>query len=190
MADVDELIARSERWGAEMREVRGILLDRGLDEQVKWAKPCYSHGGANVAILQEMQRFLAVMFFKGSLIDDPDGLLEEQGPNSRSARRIVIGSVDDVATRRTAIGELVDRAIAVEDAGLELGPTPEPDLVPELQERLDGDPALRAAFEALTPGRRREYHLHIAGAKRHETRVARVEQHAPRILQGKGLRDR
>ncbi len=99
-ADVDTYIVGSQMWPDEMTRLRSILLDSGLTEGIKWGKPCYSHEGSNIAIMQEMKDFLALMFFKGALLDDPAGVLQEQGPNSRSARRICFTSVDDV-TRLT-----------------------------------------------------------------------------------------
>lgn len=188
--DVDAYIARSHRWGPEMSELRGILLGSGLTEEIKWGKPCYVHGGRNIAILQEMRDVLALMFFKGALLEDPHGVLEEQGPNSRSARRVRFTSVDDVTRLGDAVAACVEEAVAVEREGRTVPPAPEAELVAELRGRLDRDPALRAAFEALTPGRRREYDLHVAGAKRAGTRQERVERCVPRILEGKGLRDR
>jgi uncharacterized protein YdeI (YjbR/CyaY-like superfamily) len=188
--DVDAYVARSQRWPEEISALRPILVGAGLDEDVKWAKPCYSHDGRNIAIVQEMKDFLALMFFKGALLGDPDGVLEEQGPNSRSARRMQFTSVDDVTRRADTITTYVREAIAVEEAGLDVGPAPEPDLAPELSERLDRDPAFRIAFEALTPGRQREYNLYFSGAKQAATRASRVEKYARKILDGKGFRDR
>jgi len=124
------------------------------------------------------------------LLTDPAGVLEDQGPNSRSARRICFRSVADVKRLRDTVQEYVAAAVAVEQAGLEVGPAPELVLVAELQARLDRDPALKAAFESLTPGRRREYHLHISDAKQASTRQARIDKYVPQILAGKGLRDR
>jgi uncharacterized protein YdeI (YjbR/CyaY-like superfamily) len=188
--DVDAHIERSEAWRAEMTGIRAILLGCGLEERLRWGKPCYAHDGRNVVILQQMKDFLALMFFKGALMDDPHGLLEEQGPNSRSARRIRVTGERDVDRLREVLPAYVREAVAVEERGLEAGPAPEPEPVPELRERLERDAALRAAFEGLTPGRRREYHLHLAGAKRAATRTARIEACAARILDGRGLRDR
>lgn len=165
------------------------MLDQGLEEELKWGKPCYTHDGQNIAILQKMKAFLALLFFKGALMDDPEGLLREQGKNTRSARRLCFTSVEQVDREEAAIRALIRSAVAVEEAGLELPPAPAPELAEELQARLDADPALKRAFEALTPGRQRAYDLHISGAKRSETRARRVEQHVPRILAGKGLRD-
>ena len=187
---VDAYIRRSQKWPEEMAGLRPTLLGCGLTEEIKWGKPCYGHGGKNIAILQEMNDFLALMFFKGALLNDPEGILEEQGPNSRSARRIRFTSLEDVARLTDTVRAYINEAIAVEEAGLKVGPAPEPILVAELQSRLDQDPALKAAFEALTPGRRREYNLYFSGAKQASTRAARVERYVQKILDGKGFRDR
>ena len=188
--EVDAYISRSEKWPNEMAALRPILLGCGLTEEFKWRKPCYTHDGKNVVIIQEMNDFLALMFFKGALLQDPGGVLEDQGPNSRSARRMRFTSVEEVSGLAETVAALVGEAIEVEEAGLEVGPPPDVVLVAELQQRLDEDTELRAAFEALTPGRQREYNLHVAGAKQSKTRIARIERCAEKILAGKGLRDR
>lgn len=187
---VDAYIARSEKWPAEMTMLRPILLGCGLGEAIKWGKPCYDHEGSNIAIVQEMKDFLALMFFKGALLSDPQGVLESQGPNSRSALRLCFRSTDDVARLADTIKAYVAEAIEVEEAGLEVGPAPAVTFVHELQQRLDSDVAFRTAFEALTPGRQREYNLHVSEAKQATTREARVEKSVPKILAGKGFRDR
>ena len=189
-SEVDEYIAASGQWPSEMTALRPILVDAGLTEGLKWRKPCYAHGDANICIMQEMKDFLALMFFKGALLEDPAGVLREQGPNSRSARRIEFRSVDEVTALAATIAEYVEEAIDVEESGAEVGPAPEPEYCDELRHRLDDDPEFREAFESLTPGRRREYHLHISGAKKTETRESRIDKLAPRILAGKGMRDR
>lgn len=187
---VDDYVDASEQWPDEVAALRDVLVGCDLVETIKWGKPCYTHGGGNIALMQEFKDFLALMFFKGGLLDDPDSVLEDQGPNSRSARRMRFTSVDDVTCRAETIEAYVARAIEVEASGAEVGPTPELDLVEELRQRLDDDPALKEAFEALTPGRQRGYNLHVADAKQAKTRIARIEKHAPRILEGKGLHDR
>jgi uncharacterized protein YdeI (YjbR/CyaY-like superfamily) len=187
---VDAYLARSVIWPAEIARLRPVLLGCGLTEELKWGKPCYGRDGHNIAIVQEMKAFLALMFFKGALLDDPTGVLESQGPNSRSARRVCFRSTDDVERLAPTVEALVRAAVAVEAAGLTVEPAPALELVDELQARLDADPALADAFAALTPGRRREYNLYVAGAKRSQTRVDRVDACSPRILAGKGLRDR
>ena len=187
---VDEYMQRSDLWPDEIAALRPIMLAAGLTEELKWAKPCYSHKGKNIVIFQEMKDHLSVMFFKGALLSDPVGILRQQGPNSRAAKRIEFTSVEEVHHLADAIAEYIAEAIDVEDAGLEVGPAPEPDLAEELQERLDADPSFKAAFEALTPGRRREYNLYISDAKQSKTRAGRVAKYIPKILEGKGLRDR
>ena len=187
---VDAYIRASKRWPDEITALRPVLLGTGLTEELKWRSPCYSHDGKNIVIVQEMNDHLALMFFKGALLADPDGVLVDQGPNSRSARRIEFTSVEDVTRLAGTVVAYIDEAVKVEELGLKVGPPPELVLVEELQNRLDADPALKAAFETLTPGRRREYNLHISGAKQAKTREARIDKHAPKILEGKGLRDR
>jgi len=189
-SEADDYIHRSVQWPEEMVALRPILLDCGLTEELKWGKPCYSHGGKNIVILQEMKDFLALMFFKGALLEDSAGVLEDQGPNSRSARRMRFTSLDDVARLSQVLKAYLREAIQVEADRLEVGPAPELVPVGELQVRLDGDPALKEAFEALTPGRQREYNLHFSSAKQAQTRQARIEKCVPNILAGKGFRDR
>lgn len=186
---LETFFAGDARWGEEAARLRPVLLDAGLDEALKWGKPCYGHGGANVAILQPMKPFLSLMFFKGALLADPKGLLEEQGENTRAARRLCFTSVEEVARKERAVRDFVRKAIAVEEAGLALPAKPRLVLADELKARLDADDALKAAFEALTPGRQREYNLYVTGAKQSATRARRVEQQVVRILAGKGLRE-
>ncbi len=187
---VDAYIGRSTKWPEEMTELRTILLGTGLGESIKWGKPCFGHGDKNIAIMQEMNDFLSLMFFKGALIEDPAGLLSSQGPNSRSALRLELTSVGQVQEQAGLIRNYVASAIAVEEAGLSVGPAPDLELAEELTERLAADPDLAAAFEALTPGRQREYNLHISDAKQAKTREARIEKYVPQILAGKGMQDR
>ena len=186
---VDAYIERSTKWPQELSALRSILLDCGLAEELKWGKPCYSHAGANIVILQEMKAFLSLMFFKGALLADPQHVLVEPGPNSRSARRIEFTSARDVARLAKVVSACVEEALRVEADGVQLVPKPQLVLVEELQQRLAQNPRLKTAFEALTPGRRREYNLDIATAKRSSTRLARIDTCASRILSGKGFRD-
>ena len=188
--DVDAYVEASEQWPDEIRALRPLLLEAGLDETIKWGKPCYSHVDANIAIVQEFADDLALMFFKGILLDDPEDVLEEVGPNSHAARRMTFTSVQDVEARADVITAYVEHAVAVEEAGTEVPPRPEEELASELAERLAEDPDLAQSFDELTPGRQREYNLHVSGAKQASTRERRVEKIVPRILEGKGLRDR
>lgn len=189
-AKIDEYIRKSDKWPEEIAALRMILLDCGLTEELKWGKPCFSTAGKNIVILQEMNAFLALMFFKGALLSDRENVLEDQGPNTRSARRIRFTSGADVARLATTVKTYVAEAIGVEEAGMDVGPPPKLVPVQELQSRIDSDAAFRAAFESLTPGRQREYNLHFSSAKQPKTRMARIEKYAPKILAGKGFRDR
>ena len=76
MSKVDAYIARSERWSDVIASLRPVLLDAGLTEDFKWRSPCYTHEGRNIVIVQEMKDFLALMFFKGALLEDLEGVLE------------------------------------------------------------------------------------------------------------------
>lgn len=188
--DVDAYLAASRQWPDEIRAIRPLLLACGLDEQIKWGKPCYCVDDANIVLLQEFVDHLALMFFKGVLLDDPEGVLHAQGPNTHGPKRMRFTSVAEVEALRDTIGAYVRKAIAHEKAGTEIPERPEEELAPELTERLAADDRLAEAFAALTPGRQREYNLHISGAKQSSTRESRVDKVVPRILAGKGLRDR
>lgn len=188
--DVDAYLAQAQQWPNEIAALRPILRGSGLTETIKWGKPCYCHEGRNVAILQEMKGFLALMFFKGALLDDPAGVLEQQGPNSHAARRMCFTSVAQVHELAETLKAYLEEAIEIEEAGRRVSPAPAPELATELQRRLAADAAFRSAFEALSPGRQREYNLHLSAAKQAKTREARLDKCAPRILAGKGLRDR
>ena len=187
---VDAYIDRSTKWPEVMTRLRPILAGCGLTEEIKWGKPCFSQDGHNIVIFQEMKEFLALMFFKGALLSDPYGILEQQGPNSRSALRICFRSIDDANRLADTVKAYVEEAIDVEEAGLQVAPAPVLPPPEELQNRLETDPAFKAAFEALTPGRQREYNLYFSDAKQSKTRNARVDKYAPKILAGKGFRDR
>lgn len=188
--DVDAYLDASDQWQNEIAALRPLLLASGLDEHIKWGKPCYALEDSNVAIIQEFSEHLALMFFKGILLEDPAGILEEVGPNSHAARRMMFRSVEDVGDRADVVTAYVSEAIAVEQSGAAVPPRPEDELADELQERLASDPDVAAAFDELTPGRQREYNLHVSGAKQATTRERRVDKIVPRILDGKGLRDR
>jgi uncharacterized protein YdeI (YjbR/CyaY-like superfamily) len=188
--DVDAYIEASAQWPDEIAALRPLLLDSGLVEGIKWGKPCYALEDENIVIVQEFADHLALMFFKGILLQDPEGVLEQQGPNSHAARRLTFRSVDDIHRCADRVTEYLLEAIAVAEAGTALPPRPDEDLADELQERLAGDPDLAAAFDELTPGRQREYNLHVANAKQASTRERRVDRVVSRILAGKGLRDR
>lgn len=177
-------------WRQEADELREVLLQSKLSEELKWGKPCYTFDGKNICIIQRMKDFLALMFFKGALLEDPDKILEVQGPNSRSGYRMRFASVQDVARMAKSVKAYVREAIEIEKAGLKVEKETDLAFPDELVDRFDEDPAFRIAFDQLTPGRQRGYLLHFSAAKQPQTRVQRIEKFRHHILHGKGLHDR
>jgi len=188
---LDPWFAKAGRWQAEVSALRQILLGCELAEVMKWGKPTYTAGGANIVLIMPMKDTCALLFMKGALVDDPQGLLVQPGENSQSARQLRFTSAAEITERTGAVQELVRAAVRIEQAGLKVAFRKSSDLVwpKEFQDRLDQDPALRAAFGRLTPGRQRQYHLHFTGARLPATRASRVDKAIPRILDGMGLDD-
>ena len=186
---LDGFFERAKSWTSELATLREILSGCDVSEALKWGKPCYQHEGANIAIMQPMSEHLCFMFFKGALMSDPEGVLHKPGPNSRHGRRFQFTSASQITKQSDMVRAYVAEAIAIEKSGLKLVDQPELVLVDELEDRLRRDPELKAAFEALTPGRQRAYNLHFSSAKQSTTRVKRIDKYASKILAGKGLRD-
>ncbi len=178
-------------WVDELRSLRQLVLECGLAEEIKWSVPCYTLNGSNVAMVSAFRDYACLSFFKGSLLRDPEGLLVKPGEHSQAARQLRFTAVQEIRGREPAIRALLVEAINAEKSGKKVPFKKNPEPVPEeLQERLRADPALKAAFEALSPGRQRGYILYVSGAKQSATRMARVEKYIPRILEGKGIHDR
>lgn len=179
-------------WHDERKALRALLLSCGLEEAVKWNKLCYTLDGKNVAIIFCLKDYCGIGFFKGSLIQDPQGLLHRQGEHSQATRLLRYKDAAEIAVRADVTKAYIREAMAVERAGLSVDFKEKHQLVypEELQARLDADPALKAAFEALTPGRKRGYNLHFSGARQSKTRTARIEKAVPCILAGKGMNER
>ena len=188
---IDAFFDRPDRWGAELRALRALLLAAGLDETWKWRSPVYCEGGGNVAIVWGFRDAATLGFFKGVLLKDADGHLCAPGPNSRSSRVARFTTTDQIEAASGWIAAYLAEAILLErqDATVDLPPD-DLSLPDELAERLAADPDLSRAWDALTPGRRRGYVVQISGAKQSSTRAARIERHVPLILAGKGLHDR
>lgn len=187
--EVDAFVSRAKAWQGEIQKLRSILLESGLDEELKWGKPCFLFEGANVAIIQPFKEHCALMFFKGALLEDTHGLLRSQGENTQSALRLEFRSEAEI--KKAVVTSYAKQAIAVEKAGLtvDFKAKRELELPEELTRILQKDRKLAKAFDALTPGRRRAYVLHFAGAKQSPTRTARIEKCIPRILAGLGIND-
>lgn len=178
-------------WPDVLAELHAIVRDSPLAASMKWGMPCYTLDGANVAMLAAMKDCCTLSFFKGAALHDPDGLLEPAGPNSHYARLLRFRSVDDVRERREHTVRIIEQAIAAERAGVIVQrPTDAEPMPAELNARLDADPALRDAFDALTPGRKRSFVLYVSGAKQAKTRADRAERCAPKIFAGKGFNER
>jgi uncharacterized protein YdeI (YjbR/CyaY-like superfamily) len=189
--DVDAYLADTDQWPDEIAAIRPILLSCELQEAIKWGKPCYRiEDDINVVLLQEFSDHLALMFFQGVLLDDPESVLHAQGPNTHGAKRMKFTTIAEVEALADVIRTYVQEAIYHARAGTELPPRPTEELATELHERLANDDELAAAFNELTPGRQREYNLHVSDAKQAATRNRRIDKAVPRILAGKGLRDR
>jgi uncharacterized protein YdeI (YjbR/CyaY-like superfamily) len=188
-AKVDAFLGRAKAWRGEMERLRSILLESGLDEDIKWGKPCFSFEGKNVAILQPFKGMCSLMFFKGALLEDTHGLLRSQGENTQSALRMEFTGLEQI--KKTVLKSYVKQAIAVEQAGLSVDfkAKRELELPEELTQILEKDKKLAKAFHALTPGRQRGYVMHFTSAKKSETRTARIEKCKPKILAGLGFND-
>jgi uncharacterized protein YdeI (YjbR/CyaY-like superfamily) len=186
---VDAVVSRAKAWRGEIQKLRAILLESGLDEQLKWGKPCFQHDGKNIAIIQPFKEHCALMFFKGALLQDTHGLLRSQGDNTQSALRLEFTS--EAQIKKTVLKSYVKQAIEVEKAGrkVDFKAKRQLELPDELTEMLQRDRRLAKAFEALTPGRQRGYVLHFMGAKQSQTRTARIEKCVPKILAGLGFHE-
>ncbi|MFC4270768.1 hypothetical protein GQF03_03470 [Sneathiella chungangensis] len=189
---VDPLLNDAENWLEERRALRDLLLGASLDEGVKWGKLCYMQEGKNVAMIYGLKDACAIGFFKGALMKDPNGILEKPGENSQAMRWARFISTAEIDAAAPTLKNYIEEAIALEKAGAQIDFKEKDNLVlaAELQEKLASDPAFKAAFEKLTPGRQRGYNLHFSGAKQARTRLARIEKYTPKILAGKGLQDR
>lgn len=188
---VDALIRNAKQWREEYEQLRRIILDIGLTEEVKWRQPCYTLDGKNIVLMHGFKEYCALLFFKGALLKDPMGILVQQTENVQAARQIRFTHVDEIIEMESVLKGYIKEAIEVEEAGLEVEykPTSEFTMPEEFQTKVNEMPALKEAFESLTPGRQRAYLLYFLGAKQSKTRRARVEKHMQRILDGKGLND-
>lgn len=189
---VDSFLSRASQWQTAFEQLRAILIETDLTEDFKWGKPCYTFEDSNIVLMHGFNDYCALLFIKGVLLKDPAGILIQQTENTQSARQIRFTHVDEIVEMEHLIQAYVAEAIEVEKAGLEVDfkDTSEFEVVPEFQAKLDENPQLQIAFEALTPGRQRGYLLHFSGAKQSKTRASRVEKCIPKILEGKGFHDR
>lgn len=178
-------------WTEELIQLRRIVLDCGLTEELKWSVPCYTFRRGNVAVVSAFKEYCSLSFFKGALLQDTEGILHKPGENTQSARLIKFTRVQDILDMEGTLKAYIHEAVEVEKAGLEMPFKKEPEPMPEeLEKKLAENPELKSAFEALTPGRQRGYILYFSQPKQSKTRGSRIEKCIPKILDGKGLHDR
>ena len=188
---VDFYFSKEKKWQEEIERLRVIVLSSGLTEELKWGCPCYTYQNSNIVLIHVFKDYCALLFFKGTLLNDPNGILVQQTKNVQSARQIRFTNALQIVEQEAALKSYIHQAIEVEKAGLKVDFKEHTELVfpAEFQQKLDHIHALKTAFEALTPGRQRGYHLYFTSAKQSKTREARVEKCMPLILNGKGLDD-
>ena len=188
---VTKVHGREKRWSAEFAALRQLCLASGLAEELKWGQACYDLNGGKVVLIHGFKDYCALLFMKGALLKDSEGILIQQTKNVQAARQMRFASLADINKQKPAIKACIKEAMAVERSGakVKMKSVAQFDVPKEFQESLDDDPALAEAFHALTPGRQKGYLLHFGGAKQSATRAARVQKHATRILKGLGLDD-
>jgi uncharacterized protein YdeI (YjbR/CyaY-like superfamily) len=188
---VDGFIARADKWQQEFCKLRSIVLDCGLTEELKWGVPCYTVEDKNVVLIHGFKEYCAILFVKGALLSDAKGILITQTENVQAARQVRFTNAREIDELEPILKAYIFEAIEAEKDGLKvkLKKTAEYALPDEFQNKLDENPELRTAFEALTPGRQRAYILYFSQPKQAKTREARVEKSTQQILEGKGLND-
>ena len=188
---VEGYFGKHARWEETLRKLRAIALDCQLSEELKWGCPCYTLDGGNIALIHVFKDYCALLFFKGALLKDAQRILVQQTKNVQAARQMRFTQLSDVVKLERVVKATILEAIAVEKSGLQVQhkPTAAFEVPEEFNSKLKALPALKKAFDALTPGRQRGYLLHFSSAKQSTTRAARVEKCIERILAGKGLDD-
>ena len=188
---VDAFLAREKKWQAEFKKLRQIILDCKLTEELKWGQPCYVLGGNNIVLMHGFKEYCALLFMKGALLKDAKGILIQQTENVQSARQIRFTNVQEIGKLEKTLKSYILEAIEIEKAGLkvELKKTKDFEIPEEFQRKMDELPALKTAFDALTPGRQRAYLFYFSQPKQSKTRESRVEKYIPKILDGMGFDD-
>lgn len=188
---VDTFLEKAKNWREEFEALRSIALDCKLNEEVKWGQPCYTLDDRNIVLMHGFKGYCALLFFKGALMRDPKGILVAQTENVQATRQIRFTSLQEIVKLKASLKAYIREAIEVEKSGatVELKKTEDFAVPEEFTAKLKQMPALKKAFEALTPGRQRAYLLYFADAKQAKTREARIEKYVQPILDGKGLKD-
>jgi uncharacterized protein YdeI (YjbR/CyaY-like superfamily) len=188
---VEFFFSKAKKWQEEFEKLRMIILDCPLTEELRWGKPCYTFQKNNIVLIHGFKEYCALLFMKGALLKDANGILIQQTKNVQAARQIRFTHVREIVELEPILKAYIKEAIEVEKSGLEVNfkKTTEFIIPDELQKKLNEFPALKTAFAALTPGRQRGYILHFSAPKQSKTRTSRVEKCLRQILKGKGLND-
>lgn len=188
---VDNFLSEATKWQAEFEKLRTIILDCHLTEELKWGKPCYLFENRNIVLIHGFKEYCAILFFKGSLLKDPNNILVQQTENVQAARQVRFTNIQEIVDIEPILKVYISEAIEIEKSGLEVNfkKNTEFKIPEEFQKKLDEIPALKTAFESLTPGRQRAYILYFSAPKQIKTRELRVEKYTQQILYGKGLND-
>lgn len=186
---LDFFFEKSSTWQAAFQQLRTVILDCGLTEELKWGCPCYTYGDKNIVLLHGFKNYCAVLFFKGALLSDPEKILVQQTENVQAARQIRFSNTREIVKLQKTLKAYIFEAMEVEKAGLKvkLKKTSECKVPEEFQVILQKNRSLKKAFEALTPGRQRAYLIYFSQPKLSKTRAARIEKNIPKIMEGKGL---
>jgi uncharacterized protein YdeI (YjbR/CyaY-like superfamily) len=189
---VDFFFDKATKWQEEYGKLRTVVLDCGLMEHLKWGVPCYTFQKSNIVLIHGFKEYYALLFHKGALLKDVEGILTKQTENVQAARQIRFTNVQEIFEMEPTLKDYIYEAIEVEKAGLKVNfkKTKEFNIPEEFQNILDEIPELKDAFESLTPGRQRGYILHFSQPKQSKTRESRIEKCVEQILNGKGLNDK
>ncbi len=188
---VDVFLSKAQKWQEEFEKLRMIILDCQLTEELKWGYPCYTFQESNIVLIHGFKEYCALLFFNGALLNDANGILIQQTENVQAARQIRFTNVREIVKMETILKAYIHEAIEVEKAGLKVNfkKTTEFSIPEEFQKKLNEVPALKNAFDELTPGRQRAYIFYFSQPKQSKTRESRVEKFIQQILNGKGLND-
>lgn len=187
---VDFYFSKATKWQEELKQLRMIILDCGLTEELKWGVPCYTFEKSNIVLIHTFKEYCAILFIKGALLKDTKGILIQQTKNVQVARQIRFTNVQEIVKKKTILKAYINEAIDIEKAGLKVTFQKNPEPIPlEFQNKLDENPRLKDAFNALTPGRQRAYILYFSAPKQSKTRESRIEKCIDLILDGIGLHD-
>ena len=188
---VDKYLSKAKKWQEEFEKLRTIILDCQLTEELKWGCPCYTFQEKNIVLIHGFKEYCALLFFKGALLKDAKGILIQQTENVQASRQIRFTNVREIVKMDRILKSYIYEAIEVEKAGLKVNFKKNAELIfpEEFQKKLVKNPALKTAFNALTPGRQRAYNLYFSESKQSKTRESRVEKCMQQILNGKGLND-